>query len=150
MYLLFTEFFNIIKSPLYNFIIKLLIYFLSFFFYFVNKVFAIYFNDSPETLIEIPRNYEPVFNTIDVLKDLLITFKYHVNTEIMDEFVYFNLWDDVSLLANKYINSEKNKIIESKSNVNPLKIDRNDYSIKEIKVEEVFKAANSLLIEEIN
>ncbi|MDC0181216.1 lipopolysaccharide heptosyltransferase I [Candidatus Thioglobus sp.] len=46
--------------------------------------------------------------------------------------------------------SEKNKIIESKSNVNPLKIDRKDYSIQEVKVEEVFKAANSLLIEEIN
>jgi len=46
--------------------------------------------------------------------------------------------------------SEKNKIIESKSNVNPLKIDRKDYSIQEIKVEEVFNAANSLLIEEIN
>ena len=34
---------------------------------------------------------------------------------------------------------EKNKIIESKSNVNPLKIDKKDYSIQEIKVEEVFK-----------
>jgi len=48
------------------------------------------------------------------------------------------------------LSSEKNKIIESKSNVNPLKIDKKDYSIQEIKVEEVFKAANSLLIEEIN
>ena len=46
--------------------------------------------------------------------------------------------------------SEKNQIIESKSNVNPLKIDKNDYSIQEIKVEEVLKIANYLLIEEIN
>ena len=46
--------------------------------------------------------------------------------------------------------SEKNKIIESKSNVNPLQLDRKDYSIQEIKVEEVFDAANSLLIKEIN
>jgi heptosyltransferase I len=48
------------------------------------------------------------------------------------------------------LSSEKNKIIESKSNVNPLKIDKKDYSIQEIKVEEVFKVASSLLIEEIN
>ena len=46
--------------------------------------------------------------------------------------------------------SEKNKIIESKSNVNPLKIDSKHYSIQELKVEEVFKAANSLLNEEMN
>ena len=42
------------------------------------------------------------------------------------------------------------QIIESKSNVNPLKIDKKDYSIQEIKVEEVLKIANYLLIEEIN
>jgi heptosyltransferase I len=41
--------------------------------------------------------------------------------------------------------SEKNKIIESKSHVHPLKIDREDYSIQEIMVEEVYKVANSLL-----
>ena len=38
-----------------------------------------------------------------------------------------------------------NKIIESKSHVHPLKIDREDYSIQEIMVEEVYKVANSLL-----
>nr|MBT6353729.1 glycosyltransferase family 9 protein [Pelagibacteraceae bacterium] len=48
------------------------------------------------------------------------------------------------------LSSEKNQIIESKSNVNPLKIDKKDYSIQEIKVEEVLKIANYLLIEEIN
>jgi heptosyltransferase I len=47
------------------------------------------------------------------------------------------------------LTTEKNKIIESKSNVNPLKIDKKDYSIQEIKAEEVFKIANDLLTEEI-
>ena len=48
------------------------------------------------------------------------------------------------------LSSGKNQIIESKSNVNPLKIDKKDYSIQEINVEEVLKIANYLLIEEIN
>ena len=43
--------------------------------------------------------------------------------------------------------SKKNQIIESKSKVNPLKIDKKDYSIQDIKVEEIFKVASSLLIE---
>ena len=44
------------------------------------------------------------------------------------------------------LSSEKNQIIESKSNVNPLKIDKKDYSIQEINVEEILKIANYLLI----
>jgi heptosyltransferase I len=38
-----------------------------------------------------------------------------------------------------------NKIIESKSNVNPYKINKNDYSVKDISVDEILKLANSLL-----
>jgi heptosyltransferase-1 len=48
------------------------------------------------------------------------------------------------------LTSDINQILESKSNVNPLKIDKKDYSIQEINVEEVLKIANHLLIEEIN
>ena len=43
--------------------------------------------------------------------------------------------------------SKKNQILESKSKVNPLKIDKKDYSIQDIKVEEIFKVASNLLIE---
>ena len=39
-----------------------------------------------------------------------------------------------------------NKIIESDSNVNPNKIDKNDYSIKDIEVENVVAKAMELLI----
>ena len=38
-----------------------------------------------------------------------------------------------------------NRIIESKSQVNPLRIDKNDYSIKEIKVDDIVKISNTLL-----
>ncbi len=48
------------------------------------------------------------------------------------------------------LSSKINQIIESKSIVNPLKIDKKDYSIQKIKVEEVLKIANYLLSEEIN
>jgi len=41
--------------------------------------------------------------------------------------------------------SETNQIIESKSRVNPYKIDRNDYSIKDIEVEEIINLSNKLL-----
>jgi heptosyltransferase I len=44
------------------------------------------------------------------------------------------------------LSSEKNQIIESQSNVNPLKLDKKDYSIQEIKVQEILKIANYLLI----
>ena len=43
-----------------------------------------------------------------------------------------------------------NKIIESDSIVDPFKLDKKDYSIQEIKVEEILKVANYLLIEDIN
>jgi heptosyltransferase-1 len=43
------------------------------------------------------------------------------------------------------IASETNQIIESKSRVNPSKIDRNDYSIKDIEVEEIINLTNKLL-----
>jgi len=39
-----------------------------------------------------------------------------------------------------------NQIIESNSKVNPYKINRNDFSIKDIRVDEVVKVANKLLI----
>ena len=39
-----------------------------------------------------------------------------------------------------------NKIIESESNVNPNKIDKNDYSIKNIEVEKIVAIARELLI----
>jgi heptosyltransferase I len=39
-----------------------------------------------------------------------------------------------------------NQILESNSKVNPYKINRNDFSIKDIKVDEVVKVANKLLI----
>jgi len=38
-----------------------------------------------------------------------------------------------------------NRVIESKSKVNPLKIDRNDFSIKEINVQEIVKVSQELL-----
>ena len=38
-----------------------------------------------------------------------------------------------------------NRVIESSSKVNPYKIDRNDYSIKEIKVDDIVKISNTLL-----
>jgi len=38
-----------------------------------------------------------------------------------------------------------NRIIESKSEVNPFKIDKNDYSIKEINVQEILEASKDLL-----
>ena len=38
-----------------------------------------------------------------------------------------------------------NKIIESKSEVNPLKIDKTDFSIKDIEVQEIIKASKDLL-----
>jgi heptosyltransferase-1 len=38
-----------------------------------------------------------------------------------------------------------NKIIESNSKVNPFKIDKNDYSIKNIKVDDVVKMVEDLL-----
>ncbi len=41
--------------------------------------------------------------------------------------------------------SEKNLIIESKSKVNPNKIDKNDFSIRDIKVEEILNAAQQIL-----
>jgi heptosyltransferase-1 len=41
--------------------------------------------------------------------------------------------------------SDKNQVIESKSKVNPFKINKKDYSIKDIKVEKVLQVANSLL-----
>ena len=43
------------------------------------------------------------------------------------------------------LSSEINQIIESKSTVNPFKIDKKDYSIQEIKVERILKIANYLL-----
>jgi heptosyltransferase I len=45
------------------------------------------------------------------------------------------------------LTSKKNQIIESKSKVNPLKIDKTDYSIQEIKVEKILEIANRLLNE---
>ena len=39
-----------------------------------------------------------------------------------------------------------NKIIESESNVNPNKIDKNDYSIRNIEVENIVEKAKELLI----
>jgi heptosyltransferase-1 len=44
------------------------------------------------------------------------------------------------------LETESNKIIESDSNVNPNKIDKNDYSIKNIKVENIVSKARELLI----
>jgi len=44
------------------------------------------------------------------------------------------------------LETEFNKIIESESNVNPNKIDKNDYSIKNIKVENIVSKARELLI----
>ena len=38
-----------------------------------------------------------------------------------------------------------NKFIESKSKVNPLKIDKNDYSIKNINVSDIVKISNLFL-----
>ena len=38
-----------------------------------------------------------------------------------------------------------NRTIESKSRVNPFKIDKNDYSIKDIDVQEIFKVHKELL-----
>ena len=38
-----------------------------------------------------------------------------------------------------------NRIIESKSNVNPYKIKKNDYSIKDIKVVDIVKISHTLL-----
>ena len=43
------------------------------------------------------------------------------------------------------LSSKKNKIIESKSDVNPFKINKKDYSIQDIEVDEVFNLAKSLL-----
>ena len=45
---------------------------------------------------------------------------------------------------NTYI-TNINKTIESESNVNPRKIDKNDYSIKNIKVSNISKLAQKLL-----
>ena len=47
---------------------------------------------------------------------------------------------------NTYLTS-KNKIIESKSNVNPKKINKNDLSINEIKPERVVELARGMLYE---
>ena len=41
--------------------------------------------------------------------------------------------------------TSKNKIIESKSDVNPYRINKNDYSVSDISVYELVKLANSLL-----
>ena len=43
------------------------------------------------------------------------------------------------------LETEFNKIIESESNVNPNKIDKNDYSIKNIEVENIVSKARELL-----
>lgn len=43
------------------------------------------------------------------------------------------------------LSSKKNKIIESKSDVNPFKINKKDYSIQDIEVDEVCNLTNSLL-----
>ena len=43
------------------------------------------------------------------------------------------------------ITTDVNKVIESSSNVNPNKIDKSDYSIKDIKVGDIAKIANKLL-----
>jgi len=41
--------------------------------------------------------------------------------------------------------TDKNKIIESDSDVNPYRIDQNDYSIRDISIDEIVKTAKSLL-----
>ena len=45
---------------------------------------------------------------------------------------------------NSYI-TKNNKIIESNSEVNPYKIDKNDYSIKDIEVQKLYKFKEDLL-----
>ena len=47
-------------------------------------------------------------------------------------------------LRNAY-QTDINRIIESKSNVNPHKINKNDYSIKEIEVNDIVKISHTLL-----
>ena len=43
------------------------------------------------------------------------------------------------------LTTNKNKIIESNSDVNPYRIDKNDHSIRDISIDEIVKTAKSLL-----
>jgi heptosyltransferase I len=50
---------------------------------------------------------------------------------------------------NSYV-TKINRIIESSSEVNPFKLDRNDMSIKDIKVQEILLVSKNLLNQELN
>jgi heptosyltransferase-1 len=57
---------------------------------------------------------------------------------------YITLFGPTPGYRNSYI-TKINRLIESKSKVNPLKIDKNDFSINDISVHDIFKISEELL-----